>query len=61
MSKEEYAELWYLLGKLKYTIGEFTLNKPSMQKEFQKATDSIDTITKICIIDGDNKKNTINM
>lgn len=59
MSKEEYAELWYLLGKLKYTIGEFTLSKTSMQKEFQKAMDSIDTITKICIIDGDDKKTRI--
>ena len=23
MSKEEYAQLYYLLGKLKYSIGEF--------------------------------------
>lgn len=60
MSKEEYAELWYLLGKLKYTIGEFTLNTPNMQKQFQEATDSIDVITKICIIDKNDKKTSIN-
>ena len=60
MSKEEYAELWYLLGKLKYAIGEFTLDKPSIQKEFQEVTDSIDVITKICIIDKDDKKTSIN-
>lgn len=59
MSKEEYAELWYLLGKLKYTIGEFILDKPSIQKQFQEAMDSIDAITKICIIDKDDKKTRI--
>ena len=61
MSKEEYAQLWYLLGKLKYAFAEFSLDKPSIQEQFQKVTDSIDAITKFCIIiDKYDKKTSIN-
>lgn len=61
MSKEEYAELWYLLGKLKYTIAEDMINitSPVVRIEQQKFLDSINTIAKVCVIDGDDKKTRI--
>lgn len=62
MSKEEYAELWYLLGKLKYAIAEDIIITSSsvVRAEQQKILDGIDAITKICVIDGDDKKTSIN-
>lgn len=63
MSKEEYAELWYLLGKIKYAIAEdiIKISSSEVRAEQQKILDSIDAITKICIIDKDDKKNTMNV
>ena len=62
MVKEEYAELWYLLGKLKYAIAEDMVNIPSsvVRDEQQRILDSIHTVTRVCVIDGDDKKTSIN-
>ena len=62
MSKEEYAESWYLLGKLKYAIAEDMVNIPSsvVRDEQQRILDSIHTVTRVCVIDGDDKKTSIN-
>ena len=62
MSKEEYAELWYLLGKIKYVIAEdiIKISSSEVRAEQQKILDSIYTITKICIIDKDDKKTSSN-
>lgn len=54
MSKEDYAQLHYLLAKLKYTLAELSLNRVN-EKLFNKQIDEIDDICKICIIDGKEK------
>lgn len=53
MSKEEYAQLCYLLGKLKYSFGEIAIRSNVIMKDFDKICDSIDIITKTCLIDND--------
>lgn len=53
MSKEEYAQLCYLLGKLKYSFGEIAIRSNVVMKDFNKICDSIDIITKTCLIDND--------
>lgn len=53
MSKEEYAQLYYLLGKLKYSFGEIAIRSNVVMKDFDKICDSIDIITKTCLIDND--------
>ena len=53
MSKEEYAQLCYLLGKLKYSFGEIAIRSNVVMKDFNKICDSINIITKTCLIDGD--------
>lgn len=53
MSKEEYAQLCYLLGKLKYSFGEIAIRSNVVMKDFDKICDSIDIITKTCLIDND--------
>ena len=53
MSKEEYAQLCYLLGKLKYSFGEIAIRSKVVRKDFDKICNSIDIITKTCLIDDD--------
>jgi hypothetical protein len=56
MSKEEYAQLCYLLGKLKYSYGEMSIKSNTVFKEFNKLAENIDAITRVCIIDNENKE-----
>ena len=59
MTKEEYAELYYLLGKLKYCFAESVLKSGYPRKEYDKIRINIDNIlTGMLIID--NKKKTGN-
>ena len=51
MSKEEYAQLCYLLGKLKYSFGEIAIRSNVVVKDFDKICDSINIITRTCLID----------
>ena len=54
MDKEEYAELHYLLAKLKYCLAEMQINS-NHKNLFDKQIDEINDICKICIIDGKEK------
>ena len=56
MNKEEYAQLCYLLGKLKYSFGEMAIKSNTVYKDFNKLCDNIDQITRICIIDNEDKE-----
>lgn len=55
MSKEEYAELCYLLGKLKYCFAESAVKSNYISEEYDKISNNINGIlTGMIIID--NKK-----
>ena len=58
MTKEEYAELCYLLGKLKYCLAESSLNSDTIRKKFNNFAEEIKIINNIpdFIILEDNKK-----
>ena len=58
MNKEEYAELHYLLGKYKYSLGEMIASNIKNGKQINQYNDLIDKINDIlrfCII-MDNKE-----
>lgn len=59
MSKEEYAEMHYLLAKLKYVLAEMSLNVPSVRTENLELINKIDDICRICIIDDEKVKDII--
>ena len=50
MDKEEYAELHYLLAKLKYSFAEEVINVPNLQREYERLDDSIRKIMNAMII-----------
>ena len=53
MNKEEYAELHYLLGKYKYSLGEMIASNIKNGKQINQYNDLIDEINDIlrfCII-----------
>lgn len=55
MNKEEYAELCYLLGKLKYCFAESAVKSNHLMKKYNEISDNINAIlTGMIIID--NKK-----
>ena len=47
MTKEEYAELWYLLGKLRYSLAEFVLNNKDIGIRFENFNKEIEAIKNI--------------
>ena len=59
MTKEEYAQLHYLLAKLKYSYGELAAQSSHFAKEAREIADKINDILCrcICIID-DNRDHT---
>ena len=59
MSREEYAEMHYLLAKLKYMLADMSLNIPSVRTKNLELIDKIDDICKICIIDNEKGKDII--
>lgn len=59
MNKEEYAELHYLLGKYKYSLGEMITSNIENSKQIKQYNDLIDKINDIlrfCIIDNKEEK-----
>lgn len=59
MNKEEYAELHYLLGKYKYSLGEMITSNIENGKQIKQYNDLIDKINDIlrfCIIDNKEEK-----
>lgn len=50
MDKEEYAELHYLLAKLKYTCAEMITNFNML--EFNDMIEKINDVQRILIVDG---------
>ena len=54
MSKEEIAELYYLLGKLRYCYAEMAINNNKQLNKFNEISNKIEDILKIIPID--NKK-----
>lgn len=50
MDKEEYAELHYLLAKLKYTCAEMITNSNIL--EFNNMIEKINDIQRLLFIDG---------
>lgn len=59
MSREEYAELHYLLAKLKHMLAELSLNVASVRTKNLELIDKIDDICRICIIDDEKGKDMI--
>lgn len=55
MNKEEYAELYYLLGKLRYCYAESSINSEILMKRYEKISNEIEDILKVIIIDGKEK------
>lgn len=56
MSKEEYAEMCYLLGKLKYCFAESSLKSFTIRKQFDEIANKINEIMNAMIMI-DNKEN----
>lgn len=54
MSKEDYAQLHYLLAKLKYLLAKMCIENKKGNL-YNKQIDEIDDICKILIIDGKEK------
>lgn len=52
MSKEEFAELYYLLGKLRYCYAETIINNKQLNK-FNEISNKIEDILKIIPIDNE--------
>lgn len=65
MNKEEYAELHYLLGKYKYSLGEIIASNVENDKQINQYNDLIDKINDIlrfCIImDNKEEKTRVNI
>lgn len=65
MNKEEYAELHYLLGKYKYSLGEIIASNIENGKQINQYNDLIDEINDIlrfCIImDNKEEKTRVNI
>lgn len=65
MNKEEYAELHYLLGKYKYSLGEMIASNIENGKQINQYNDLIDKINDIlrfCIImDNKEEKTRVNI
>lgn len=65
MNKEEYAELHYLLGKYKYSLGEIIASNIENGKQINQYNDLIDKINDIlrfCIImDNKEEKTRVNI
>lgn len=65
MNKEEYAELHYLLGKYKYSLGEMIASNIKNGKQINQYNDLIDKINDIlrfCIImDNKEEKTRVNI
>ena len=59
MSKEEYAQMHYLLGKLKYMLAEISLGSDSTITKNLELIDKIDDICRLCIIDDGKGRNFI--
>lgn len=59
MSREEYAEMHYLLAKLKYMLAEMLVNGPGVKTQYQELIDKIDDICRMCIIDDKKGKDLI--
>ena len=56
MSKEEYAEMCYLLGKLKYCFAEASLKDLPIRKQFEEIVKNINEIMN-AMVPVDNKEN----
>ena len=57
MSREEYAEMCYLLGKLKYCFAESSLKSSIIRKQFDEITNKINEIMNAMIfIDNEENK-----
>lgn len=65
MNKEEYAELHYLLGKYKYSLGEIIASNIENGKQINRYNDLIDKINDIlrfCIfMDNKEEKTRVNI
>lgn len=55
MSEEEYSELCYLLGKLKYCYAKSAINNETFRKRYEKISNEIEDILKVIIINGEEK------
>lgn len=56
MSKEEYSELCYLLGKLKYCYAENAIKSEHLMKTYEEISDKIESIIRCIIIDNKEEK-----
>lgn len=64
MNKEEYAELHYLLGKYKYSLGEMitsNIENGKLIKQYNDLIDKINDILRFCIIDNKEEKTRVNI
>lgn len=65
MNKEEYAELHYLLGKYKYSLGEMVARSTENNKIIKQCNDLIDKINDILrfyiIVDNKEEKTRVNI
>lgn len=50
MSKEEYAQLYYLLGKLKYSFAENAIKSDHLMQTYEELSDNIQDILRLAII-----------
>lgn len=55
MSKEEYSELCYLLGKLKYCYAENAIKSNHLMESYEEISDKIEFILRCIIIDNKEK------